>query len=272
MREMAHYRTCGDRFLILEFGDEVDLSLNFKAILMKEVIKKEKIKGISDIIVGTSALLIGYDPFEIRMDDLVDRLKELEKKGIDFSEEIPSRLITIPILFNDQWTRECSKAHHLPPDLESIAEYNGLSIEKFVNVYTSTDYWVKYVGFSPGLVAFNALDPHKELRSPQLKSPRTWTPPGAVGIHRSGNCIYAGNTPGGVKMVGRTPLLIFDIDQKNSAFRDSPALFRPGDRIKMIPLSGEKEYQQIEKNVDSYPYEIEEGTYSGNSMREATRV
>ena len=43
---------------------------------------------------------------------------------------------------------------------------------------------------------------------------------------------------GEVKMVGRTPLLIFDINQKNPAFRDSPALFRPGDRIKLIPLSG----------------------------------
>jgi len=272
VREMALYRTCGDRFLILEFGDEVDLSLNFKAILMKEVIKKEKIKGISDIIVGTCALMIVYDPFEIRINKLFESLKELEKKGIDFNEEIPSRLITIPVLFNDRWTRECSKTHHLPPDLESIAEYNGLCIKEFVNVYTSTDYWVKYVGFSPGLVAFNALDPRKEMRSPQLKSPRIWTPPGAVGVHRSGNCIYAVNTPGGVKMVGRTPLLIFDINQKNPAFRDSPALFRPGDRIRLIPLSGEKEYLQIERHVDSFPYQIEEGTYSGNWIKEAMNV
>lgn len=269
---MTTYRICGDRFLIVEFGDEVDLSLNFKAIFMKEVIKKEKIRGISDIIVGTCALMIGYDPFEIRWNDLVEILKELEKEEIASDKEIPSRVITIPVLFNDRWTRECSKAHHLPPDLESIAEYNGVSIEEFVSVYTSTDYWVKYVGFSPGLVAFNALDSRKEQRSPQLKSPRTWTPPGAVGVHRSGNCIYAVNTPGGVKMVGRTPLLIFDINQKNPAFKDSPALFRPGDRIRLIPLSEEKEYLQIEKNVDSYPYEIEEGTYSGNLMKEAISV
>jgi KipI family sensor histidine kinase inhibitor len=269
---MALYRICGDRVLILEFGDEVDLSLNFKAILMKEMIKIEKIIGISDIIVGTCALMIVYDPFEIRINRLIERMKELEKKGIDLNEEIPSRLITIPVLFNDRWTRECSKAHQLPSDLESIAEYNGVSIEEFVKVYTSTDYWVKYVGFSPGLIGFNALDSRKELRSPHLKIPRTWTPPGAVGVHRSGNCIYAVNTPGGVKMVGRTPLLIFDINQKNPVFKDSPALFRPGDRLRMIPLLGEKEYFQIEKNVDSYPYEIEEGTYSGNLMQEATRV
>lgn len=269
---MTIYRICGDRFLILEFGDEVDLSLNFKAILMKEVIKKENIKGISDIIVGTCALMISYDPFEIKVKDLIEILKELEKEGIDFDKRIPSRLIKIPVLFNDRWTRECSKAHNLPPDLESIAEYNGLSIDEFIKVYTSTDYWVKYVGFSPGLVAFSVLDPRKELRSPQLKIPRTWTPPGAVGVHRSGNCIYAVNTPGGVKMVGRTPLLIFDIYQKNPAFIDGPALFRPGDRIKLIPLSEEKEYLQIEQNVDSYQYEIEEGMYVGNWLREAVSV
>jgi len=73
-------------------------------------------------------------------------------------------------------------------------------------------------------------------------------------------------------MVGRTPLLIFDINQKNSAFRDSPALFKPGDRIRLIPLSGEKEYLQIEQHVDSYPYEIEEGMYSENWIKEAMSV
>jgi KipI family sensor histidine kinase inhibitor len=269
---MTLYRICGDHALILEFGDEVDLSLNFKAILMKEMIKREKIIGISDIIVGTCALMIVYNPFEIRINQLIEHMKEIEKNGIDLNKEIPSRLIKIPVLFNDRWTRECSEAHQLPPDLESIAEYNGVSIEEFVSIYTSTDYWVKYVGFSPGLIAFNTLDSRKELRSPHLKIPRTWTPPGAVGIHRSGNCIYAVNSPGGVKMVGRTPLLIFDINQKNPAFKDGPALFRPGDRLRVIPLSGEREYLEIEKNVDNYPYEIEEGTYSGKLMKEATHV
>lgn len=269
---MTVYRICGDCFLILEFGDEVDLSLNFKAILLKEVINKEKIRGICDIIVGTCALMIGYNPLEIKVIDLIEALKELEKGGIDINKQIPSRLIKIPVLFDDRWTKECSKAHNLPPDLETIAEYNNLSIEEFVSLYTSTDYWVKYVGFSPGLVAFSALDSRKEMRSPQLKTPRIWTPPGAVGVHRSGNCIYAVNTPGGVKMVGRTPLLIFDINQKNPAFKDSPALFRPGDRIRLIPLSGEKVYLQIEQNVDSYPYQIEEGNYSGLWIKEAMNV
>jgi urea carboxylase len=269
---MSIYRICGDRSLILEFGDEVDLSLNFKAILMKEVIKKENIKGISDVIVGTCALMVNYNPFEIRVNHLIEILKGLEKQGIDLDKKIASRLILIPVLFNDRWTRECSKAHQLPPDLESIAEYNGLTVDEFVRVYTSTDYWVKYVGFSPGLVAFSALDPRRELRSPQLKIPRVWTPPGAVGVHRSGNCIYAVNTPGGVKMVGRTPLLIFDINQKNPAFKDSVTLFRPGDRIRLIPLSAEKEYLDIEQNVDSYPYEIEQGTYVGDWLRETISV
>ena len=199
-------------------------------------------------------------------------IKEIEKQRMDFNKEIPSRLITIPVLFGDWWTRECSEAHHLPPDLESIAEYNGLSTKEFINVYTRSEYWVKYVGFSPGLAAFNSLDPCKELRSPQLKSPRIWTPPGAVGVHRSGNCIYAVDTPGGVKMAGRTPLLIFDINQKNPAFKDSPALFRPGDRIRLIPLGSEKEYLQIERYVDRYPYQIEEGTYSGSRIKEVMNV
>lgn len=254
------YRVCGDRFLTLEFGDEVDIALNFKAIIMKEAILKE-IKGIYEVIVGTCSLLINYDPFEIRIDDLIGELRELEKMEIDFDKEIPSRLIRVPVLFNDRWTRECAKAHNLPPDLEFVAEYNGLSIEEFITVYTSSDYWVKYVGFSPGLIAFNVLDPEKELIAPQLRVPRTWSPRGAVGVGSSGNTIYSGRTPGGIRMVGRTPLLTWGVNQTNPVFKESYALFRAGDRIRLNPID-ENEYLRIEENIDTYPYEIEDGVYS----------
>lgn len=264
------YRICGDRFLMLELGDEVDLKLNFKAIIMKENIEKENIKGVREIMFATCSLLISYDPFEIKVQDLIDRLEMLEDQGIDYlNRSVPSRLIHVPILFNDRWTIECSKAHHLPPDLESVAEYNGLSVEEFIKVYTSTDYWVKYLGFCPGEISFNALDPEKELRAAQLKVPRTWTPQGAIGIYRSGNCIYPAVIPGGVKLIGRTPLRIFDIHQKNPAFKESPALFIPGDRLRVIPID-EKEYLAIEKNIDTYQYELEEGTYSGSWLRSSS--
>ena len=263
------YRICGDRFLMVELGDEVDLQLNFMAISMKDIIEKENIRGVREIMFATCSLLIRYDPFEIDVRDLIDRLKALEARGIDYLDRsIPSRLIHLPILFNDRWTIECSKAHNLPPDMESVAEYNGLSVEEFIKVYVSTDYWVKYLGFCPGEISYNSLDPKKELRAAQLKVPRTWTPQGAIGIYRSGNCIYPAVIPGGVKLIGRTPLLVFDIRQKNPAFKESPALFRAGDRLRVIPID-EKEYLAIERNIDSYPHQIEEGVYSGKELKGA---
>lgn len=260
------YRVCGDRYLFLELGDEVDLFLTVKGMLLKEIIEKKNIKGIKEITFAVCSLLINYDPLEIKVHELTSRLKELENEEIDFKKEIPSRLIRLPILFDDRWTRECSKAHNLSPDLEFVAEYNNLSVDEFIKVYTSTDYWVKCLSFSPGEITFNVLDPKKELRAPQLKVPRTWTPAGAVGIYRSGNCIYAMNTPGGVRLVGRTPLLIFDINQINPVFKESPVLFRPGDRIRLIPI-GEKEYLAIERNINSYIYGIEEGIFVPNWLR-----
>lgn len=265
-KEKTVYRISGDQFLTLEFGDKVDLSLNFKAIIMREAIIEEQIEGIREIIIGTCSMLINYDPYEIKIFDLMQRLRQLEDKNIDFDKEIPSRLIKVPLLFNDRWTRECAKVHNLPPDLEFIAEYNGLSIEEFIRAYTGVDYWVKYVGFSPGLIAFNALDATKELRSPQLKIPRTWTPRGALGVGNSGSTIYAGRTPGGIRMAGRTPLLTFDIEQRNPVFEDSYVLFKPGDRIRLIPIV-EGEYLRIEENISSYQYEIEEGVYSRKWLR-----
>ena len=73
------YRICGDRFLTLEFGDEVDLSLSFKAIMMKEIIEDANIQGICDIFSATVSLTICYDPLTIKVHELIKELEKLEK-------------------------------------------------------------------------------------------------------------------------------------------------------------------------------------------------
>jgi allophanate hydrolase subunit 1 len=56
-------------------------------------------------------------------------------------------------------------------------------------------------------------------------------------------------------------LLTWDVNQTNPVFREGYALFRAGDRIRLIPIE-EKEYLRIEENINTYPYEIEDGVYS----------
>jgi hypothetical protein len=78
-------------------------------------------------------------------------------------------------------------------------------------------------------------------------------------------CIYPDQTPGGYQLLGRTPMPIWDREQRLHAFRDSLALFRPGDRVRFAPI-GLEEYRWIEAQVEDGTYEHPEIGYQKFSV------
>jgi inhibitor of KinA len=56
-------------------------------------------------------------------------------------------------------------------------------------------------------------------------------PSGSVAIAAGQTGIYPMETPGGWHLLGRTPVRPFD------ARRAQPVLFRPGDRVRFVPIS-----------------------------------
>jgi allophanate hydrolase subunit 1 len=243
----------------------VDLEYNFKAILLKNAILRHNIKGINDLVVGTCSLLVQYDNKILSFDELKKTIFRIEK-AVDYNDELPSRIVEVPILFDDRWTKECALSQKLDPDFEFILSYNNLTKNEFIKNFTGTKYWVKYVGFSPGLIAFNALDQTKIISSPQLPSPRIWTPKGALGVGFSGNCIYASKTPGGIRLAGITPILTYDLKKQNIVFNENPVLFRAGDRLNLYSID-EKEFLQIRNNIHEYKYDIKESLFSLSKLK-----
>ena len=69
-----------------------------------------------------------------------------------------------------------------------------------------------------------------ELHLPRLPSPRARVPAGSVAIAGDQCGIYPHATPGGWRLVGRTPLRLFD------AGREPPGLLRAGDRVAIRPI------------------------------------
>jgi allophanate hydrolase subunit 1 len=68
-------------------------------------------------------------------------------------------------------------------------------------------------------------------------------------------------------MLGRLPVPTFDVESRNPAFKDGPALLKAGDRIKLISIT-EEEYNEIEKNSATYKYQITEGFFEFELGRE----
>jgi allophanate hydrolase subunit 1 len=97
------------------------------------------------------------------------------------------------------------------------------------------------------------LDPRAQLNAPKYNPPRGWTPKGTIGLGGGISCIYPDRTPGGYQIFARTPMPTWDRDQRLAAFKDSPALVRPGDRVRFVPIERD-EYDHIEAQVA-------EGTY-----------
>lgn len=121
------------------------------------------------------------------------------------------------------------------PDLSFVAAHNQTSEEEVIRLHTGQTYLVYVVGFSPGFAAMGVVPP--KVQAPRLASPRTKVPAGSVGIGGLQTGIYAVESPGGWRLIGRTPLNLFDL-QKNP-----PSFFQAGDYARFYAID-EKEYKK----------------------------
>ena len=264
--EEPKYLPGGDRYMLIEFGDEMNLELNFMGQSLAQAVEENGVEGVIETAPCFASTLIHYEPEEIKFSDLKSEMRSLiETLGPSEDIELDSRLFYFPAVYLDPWTKEaiedyCAKITEKEWDPEFIARLNGLDgVEQFVRVHSGTEYWVASLGFWPGLPFMMALDPRCMLTAPKYNPPRTWTPEGTVGMGGASTCIYPVATPGGYQIFGRTPVPIWDTQKRFPQFESSICLFRPGDRVKFVPCAIE-EYEQVAAQVaeGSYQYNLVE--------------
>ena len=275
--DRPEFRPGGDRYLLIEFGNEMNLELNFMAQGLATAIAEQKTKGVIETAPCFASMLIHYEPDEISYADLSRELERLiAALGPSDDIELESRIFYFPTVYLDPWTRDCvqdyiAKIAPKQTDPEFVAELNGLSdVQQFVRVHSGTEYWVAALGFWPGLPFMMALDPRCKLTAPKYNPPRTWTPKGTVGMGGASTAIYPEHLPGGYQIFGRIPVPIWDPEKRFDVFTDSICLFRPGDRVKFVPCTVE-EFAEAERRVadGSYVYNVVE--YQKFSVRQYKR-
>lgn len=275
--ETPAFRPGGDRYMLIEFGNEMNLELNFMAQGLATAIAEQKTKGVIETAPCFASMLIHYEPDEISYADLSRELQRLiAALGPSDDIELESRIFYFPTVYLDPWTRDCvqdyiAKIAPKQTDPEFVAELNGLSdVAQFVRVHSGTEYWVASLGFWPGLPFMMALDPRCKLTAPKYNPPRTWTPKGTVGMGGASTAIYPEHLPGGYQIFGRIPVPIWDPEKRFDVFTDSICLFRPGDRVKFVPCTVE-EFEEAERRVadGSYVYNVVE--YQKFSVRQYKR-
>lgn len=254
-------RPLGDLYLTIEFGDELDLLLNFRVIALDAALKRTPIAGITETIPTNRSLGLVYDPFIVSRERLTAQIRDLQR-GLGEIQELTSRLVTIPVWYNDPWSLECARATGFGNNVEYMAEINHMTVDEVIRTHAGTQWWVSAVGFQPATYQAMPLDPAFKLTAPKYPRPRKTTPERILCQAGKITSFYPVVSPGGYQLLGRTPIDLYDPLQRNPAFKDGPVLPRVSDRHLYVPID-EAAYWDIRRRSEAgtYVYEITEETY-----------
>ena len=237
MENSVRFLFSGDSALVIEFGNEISVDINKKIRKMMDDIKKENIDGIVELVPTYCSLLINYDVLKIDYNTLVEKLKTFLNNDLETAEGEEVTLVEIPTLYNDE----------VGPDLSYVAEHNKLSKEEVIKIHTGTDYLVYMLGFMPGFTYLGGMS--EKIATPRLESPRLQIYPGSVGIAGKQTGMYPSMSPGGWRIIGRTPLKLYNPDS------DTPVYISSGDYVRYVSIS-EEEYNEILKKVENNEYKL----------------
>ncbi len=228
MYRRPRYLPAGDAGLLIEFGNEIHPDTHHRVYGMARAIEDATIKGIEEIIPSYRSLLIGYDPLVISFKGLKDQARRIEKNLSHCTLPEHCR-VEIPTLYGGEFG----------PDLDFVASLHGLTPEEVVRIHSRQDYLVYMLGFTPG---FPYLGGNLEgIATPRLKTPRIKVPGGSVGIAENQTGIYPIESPGGWRIIGRTPLTLFN------PLRPPHFLLAAGDMVRFIPIN-EEQYTDLSEH------------------------
>ncbi len=208
----------GDLAVSVELGDEISREANARVLALEYLIQQRSLPGVLETVPTFRSLLVYYDPFVVGYDELVASLTALIPEA---RAEIlpPARTVEIP----------CCYGGDLGFELEAAAARLGLTPEEMARLHSGADYYVYFVGFTPGLPYMTGMP--ERLTIPRLETPRTRTPAGSVGIGGTQCSIYSVESPGGFWVLGRTPIRLYDPSSPD------PILLRAGDHVRFRPIT-----------------------------------
>ena len=244
MAMKTRYSFGGDEHVFVEIDEEMSLDAFFKSLSMTNAVRDSRIKGVTEICPANASLQIRFDPDVISPDDMLAELKRLESAADKADPTLKTRIIEIPVYYNDPWTHETLmrfRERHQEPtstDLEYTAKINNYgSVDDLVNAHAGAPWFVSMVGFVAGLpFLYQMVERSRQIEAPKYLRPRTDTPKLTVGHGGCFGCIYSVRGAGGYQMFGVTPMPIYDPKQEVSYLRDFMIFFKPGDIIKFKPV------------------------------------
>jgi len=214
----------GDAAATLRFGEAIAPDLNARAHAFCDALETAAPPGLREWAPAFASVTLWYDPDALSFDEL---------------NALCLRLTSAPD------PARAGALHELPfcaegdfaPDLDEVAERNGLRAADWLTAFSGITFDVYMLGFLPGFAYLGGLP--KTLDAPRLATPRKSVPERSVAIADGMCAAYPFASPGGWRLVGRTPVKMFDADA------EKPARLAPGDRVRWRPV-GMDEFVNLE--------------------------
>lgn len=231
LEEKPHIVPLGDSAITIEFGNEINPETNARVVAFAQMVRAQGWSGILDVVPTYRSVTVHFDPLRWDSATLAKRLKTLPRREPGQAE--PQGILhEIPVLYGGEWGQ----------DLEEVATFAGLQPAEAIALHASVPYRVYMLGFSPGF-PYLGLVP-EQLAMPRRATPRTKVPAGSVGIADRQTGIYPTATPGGWRLIGRTPISVY------RKTRTNPFLLKPGDRVRFKPIVRD-EFDQLSRETET---------------------
>lgn len=232
----ARIVTIGDQGFVVELGDEIDPGVNARVRRLAHAVTEQLGHDVLEVVPTYRSLLVLHDPLRVPRGRLVERVQALVAELPDEAHaESAGRLVHMPACYGGPFG----------PDLEAVARHTNLDPGEVVALHSGATYRVYMLGFTPGFGYFGGLP--AKLETPRLDTPRPRVPAGSVAIGGQQTGIYPVESPGGWRLIGRTPVRLFD------AGSTTPFLLQAGDRVRFEPIAPEA-FDAIARQVAAGEY------------------
>jgi inhibitor of KinA len=217
----VQFRPASDCSLLVYVGTDIGQAAHEDVLHLLHSVKGAQPSWLLNLQPAYCSVLVCFDPAQITHEQVETAIRSIANS----SNRIPSTLpkaVEIPVCYGGEFG----------PDLEEAAKLLSLSLERIIEFHAAATYRASFLGFAPGFAYLGDVPAQLEL--PRLSTPRKKVLPGSIAIAGRQTAVYPFATPGGWRLIGRTPLTMFRAD------RDPMSLIGIGDQVRFRPITREE--------------------------------
>ena len=121
------YLAAGDKGLVVEFGDTIDIQINRRVVALDHALCSLQLDGVQECVPTYRSLLVVFDPLRISRDDLI---RHIQSWGvIERLDKATGNGWIVPVLYGGA----------AGIDLDFVASTHGISPQAVIELHSSAE-------------------------------------------------------------------------------------------------------------------------------------